>query len=191
MGGFRELEELFLSPFQGLCSSICILSSTGGSDSASVPEPESWLVRDVHAPSQRLGCSWSRDRIWPMTGKFLGKVFFFFFPSPSKHKTSSKMALVLVIYCSQQNVPKLSSFKQQLNIISVSVGQKSGSDSGGDSGPVSQEVAVKTSMMVAILRGISVQPLLRWRWRVSEVSSSSPNLQTPSPWLFSNTQIPV
>ena len=71
------------------------------------------------------------------------------------------MALVLVIYFLQQNVPKLSSFKQQLNIISVSVGQKSGSDSGGDSGPVSQEVAVKTSMMVAILRGISVQPLLR------------------------------
>lgn len=41
MGGFRELEELFLSPFGDLCSSICILSSTGGSGSASVPEPES------------------------------------------------------------------------------------------------------------------------------------------------------
>ena len=116
----------------------------------------------------------------------------FFFPSPSKRKTSSKMTLVLVICCSQQNAPKLSSFKQQLNITSVSVGQKSRSDWGWFWSRVSQEVAVKTSLVVAIFRGISVQSLFRWRWRrVSEVSSSSLNLQTPSPWLFPNTPIPI
>lgn len=53
MGGFRELEELFLSPF---CSSICILSSTGESHPGSVPEPGPDWSRDVDAPSQRLGC---------------------------------------------------------------------------------------------------------------------------------------